>query len=207
MNKIIKNNVKNCSSVPLDDLISLQGKLKKTDPEKLLKLRNSIIRKGLVFPLFTWKDIEKNIQWLIDGVHRTICLRELRDMGYEIESVPLVQIKAPDKRTAKKFILLANSHYSRITKQGFNIFVEDLNLDEFIGDLNFDDIKLEFHVPIDDEEEKDLDTTVQFIYTKYELKEIQEWLNKLRTHFGLEKDIDIILKVLKNSKRRLVENG
>lgn len=207
MNKKILNKVKGCPSVPLDALLCLQGKLKKSDPEQLLKLRNSLIKVGLIFPLFSWKDPEKEVHWLIDGVHRTQCLKELRDMGYEIESIPLVPVKAANKTQAKKFILLANSQYSKITKQGFSAFVQDLDLDAFIGELNLTDIKLNFLIPIDSADEEELDLTIQFLYTQAELIEIKKNLDILRERFSLEKDTEIIMQVFKNTRKRQLDNG
>ena len=201
MSKVVKNKLIGCPTVELDSLLSLQGKLKKSKPEVLLKLRNSLTRKGMVFPLFVWPDADNKVNWLLDGVHRVICLRELRDMGYKIDPVPVIPIKAKSKFEAKKIILLASSHYSIITKKGFNAFAESMNLDKLIGELHFSDIKLEFHVLDDDV--KDIDNNVQFIYSKSELKELQECLQGLRDHYGLAKDTDIIFKALETHKTRL----
>lgn len=179
--------------------MSLQGKLKKAKPETLLKLKNSLVSKGIIFPLFVWHDAENKINWLIDGVHRVMCLRELRDTGYEVEPVPVVLVQAKNKREAKKFILLASSHYSIITKKGFNTFIEKLNLDDFVGDLNFEEIRLQFHIPVDEDQEID-NKTVQFIYSKTELEELLGNIQVLRNKYELEKDTDIILKALAQAK-------
>lgn len=199
--KVIVNCIPTCTSVNLDDLFSLQGTLKKYKSEILLKLRNSLKKRGIVFPLFVWDDKRGKTMWLIDGVHRVMCLRELRDMGYEIPAIPVIKIKMKSKAEAKRMILHASEEFSKITKKGFAAFTSDLKLNKIIGELNFDDVKLDVGEPAPDIKEND--TNVQFIYTRSELSDLMENIEKLRNHYRLENDVAIILRALSRTKSRL----
>lgn len=70
----------------IDELIEMQGKLKRLDKENEEKLRSNLIKNGIVFPLFVWQNK------IIDGHQRLAVLRKLRQEGYEIDKVPVVEV-------------------------------------------------------------------------------------------------------------------
>ena len=194
MQKIIKNRLPECTTVDLDSLLSLQGTLKKVEQKIVLKLRNSLEHLGIIFPLFVWYEEKTKKNWLIDGVHRVRCLKELRDSGYEIDPIPVILIQVKNRIEAKKMILQASAEYSKIVKDGFNSFTKDICLDNYIDELNFTDIKLNIKPP--NEENVEDDKVVQFIYTRDELNTLQSNLSILRDRYQLEKDTDIIVRAL-----------
>lgn len=104
---------------------------------------------------------------------------------------------AKDKQEAYKIILLTESHHSIITKYGFDKFVELLDLSELVDHINIPNINLSLDQEII-EEDTSFSNIVKFIYTESELNSMYASLDKLRDHYQLEKDSDIILKALED---------
>ncbi len=83
----------NTEKVELNKIISLQGDLKKTSPTDIRKLKNSLKKNGIRFPVFVWKHSGKI--YSIDGIHRKTALKELESEGWEIpHEIPCVYVHA-----------------------------------------------------------------------------------------------------------------
>lgn len=123
----------------IDAIESLQGELKKISQASMDKLKSSIKMYGFSFPVFVWKSGKKH--YSIDGIHRCKALKELESIdGYEIpKQVPVVYIQAEDKKQAKELLLAASSQYAAINK--------DYLMNDFISDLDFDNINLTIEIP------------------------------------------------------------
>lgn len=112
--------------IGLDDLVNMQGDLKKIDNEKFDRMKNSILVNGFVFPLFVWEN-DGTIN-LLDGNHRLRALLELRrEKSIVNPKVPVVFVKAKNKNAAKEIVLLANNEYAKISKKGLFEFLKDLD--------------------------------------------------------------------------------
>ena len=127
----------------------LQGGLKKRTPEHIEKLCSLIIKRGIRFPSFVAK-IGDDI-WAIDTHGRLLAYEELEKRGYVIPPVPAVYIDAKNKKEAKQLLLECDSRYGKTSQEGFDAFIEDLDISafldqtemsEFFGNLEtvFDDI-------------------------------------------------------------------
>lgn len=132
----------------LDDLNHFQGDLKSIDKDQFLKLKKSLISDGLPIGFHVWVD-KKNKVWTIDGHHRVLALKALRDDGYDIPSLPCVIVQAKDKKEAAKAVLINNSKYAKMSQEslsdfmiGFELQMPELdNLD--LPDLSMNNFGLE----------------------------------------------------------------
>jgi len=114
--------------VEIDKIESIQGELKKINPESMKKLKQSIIKHGFSFPVFVWKN--KTKYYSIDGVHRVKALKELGVEGYDVPvAVPVAYINARDRKQAKTLLLLVTSQYAKIDQYNFDDFTKDLDID------------------------------------------------------------------------------
>lgn len=115
----------------LDELNDLQGELKELSEENYVKLRNSIIEFGFSFPIDAWLD-EESKAWVLDGHQRIKTLRKMREEGIIVPPLPANYISAATKTEAKKKLLLLNSRYGTMTREGFDAFIdeEDSPIDE-----------------------------------------------------------------------------
>lgn len=113
------------TTMPVDDLEAFQGKLKSISEAEFEKLKSAILKYGFSFPVFIWK---KNI---LDGHQRVQAVKRLIDDGYELEGgmLPVVLIEAKDRKEAAEKLLLINSRYAKIDQSGFDIFIEDFDID------------------------------------------------------------------------------
>ncbi len=132
----------NTEKVELNKIISLQGDLKKASPTDIRKLKNSLKKNGIRFPVFVWKHSGKI--YSIDGIHRKTALKELESEGWEIpHEIPCVYVHAENIAEAKKLLMIASSSYARVTQSGFNEFSDGLDLSEIIQQIAIEGIKFE----------------------------------------------------------------
>ena len=124
--KLITVNCEYNDIIPVAALYSIQENLKK--PADLPRLKQSIIKNHIKFPLFVWQD--KDTYKIIDGHHRVIACRELIKEGYAIEpGMPVVYINCKNHAEAKAHVLRGAARYAKVTKEKFNAFAEEAGLD------------------------------------------------------------------------------
>jgi hypothetical protein len=125
----------------------LQGNYKKRTPEQIEKLCSLIIKRGIRFPSFITK-IGEDV-WAIDTHGRLLAYEELDRREYTIPPVPVVYINAKSKQEAKQLLLECDSRYGTANQEGFEEFVDDLDIsafetesdmNEFYGNLELPDI-------------------------------------------------------------------
>lgn len=161
--KQIEDFILKTEKVDVDNLVPLQGELKKLDDVNFNKLRDSLIEKGFRFTLHAWES--DNVNYILDGHQRVHVLQQLKKQGYEIPKLTVNFVKAKDFNEAKELILYAISQYGKIDKDGFEDFIVglDLDLDKFdipgLGEFNidipnFDPVDADTQPKLDRKEEK-----------------------------------------------------
>lgn len=142
MGKTIQIKCKGSREIEIDQLIDLQGDLKELTKVNAEKLKRSILKYGFSFPVFVWEN--KKSDYIIDAHQRKAVLLKMRDDGYTIPKLPIVDIEAKNKKEAKEKLLMLNSQYGKITDDGLYEYLE-------VGNINFDNIKddLEFNFDLD----------------------------------------------------------
>jgi hypothetical protein len=138
------------------DIIPFQGNLKRRGTREITKLTNSIIKHGISFPFFIWKNNHRNM--CIDGHGRLLAFVCLEKEGYIIPDVPFVEIIADNETEAKKKLLYANCHYGDLTYDLVMEFVGDSGIDlsnfllpsgnmDYGGDIIFDPTSFKIEIP------------------------------------------------------------
>lgn len=126
MEKIVRITCKTNDYLSISEIENFQGSLKITDEERINKLKQSIIKFGFSFPLFVWN------HKLLDGHQRMVALKELiSNDNYTIENdkVPVVYIEAENEKNAAEKLLLINSKYADLDQVGFELFIEQFEVD------------------------------------------------------------------------------
>jgi len=101
------------------------------------KLKMSLISKGLKTP-FVVTELDNELVCL-DGHMRIPSLKELKEEGYEIpEKLPAILIECKDKKEAKETVLLLNSRYGDISKEGYNEWIQDIEINDIAPFINID---------------------------------------------------------------------
>lgn len=113
--------------IELDALYSIQENLKV--PHDLPRLKESIVRNNIKFPLFIWHDKVGKMYKIIDGHHRVAACKELRDEGYDIQWLPVVYINCANHKEAKEHVLRGTARYTVVGKKDFQRYTEDAGLD------------------------------------------------------------------------------
>lgn len=115
--------------IPLEELTRFQGRLKTLSEDNYNLCRSSLLEHGFSFPVFYWRDKAGGCH-IIDGHQRLFVVEK---EGYEIEGdIPVVDIKAKDKREAARKLLSLNNTYGHLDGQGLYEFVHDMDIDAII---------------------------------------------------------------------------
>jgi ParB-like chromosome segregation protein Spo0J len=177
MNKIQIENRSNLPTINYKKLKDFQGNLKKLSEENLNKLKNAIVKYGFTFPKAVW--INEENYYIIDGHQTKTALAALEKEGWEIPKIPYYEVKAENRKEAKKKLLLINSSFGQYSKEGIENFIDDIDFEEFVSDFNFNEIEFDFLSDIDDEIEE---------------KELQEYE---KVHFLISIDLENIMTIKK----------
>ena len=148
-NKIIEITCGYQETISPTEVKDLQGELKDKTREQLDKLKRQILKHGFSFPLFVWRDKNKDV-YAIDGHGRRFVSEELINEGYKfkykdkkvVTDIPIVWIEAKSKREAKEKLLALNSSFGRISDEGFYGFLFEPG-----AELDFDEIKMDLDLP------------------------------------------------------------
>ena len=163
---ILNNRLIKTEMVEWKKLVPFQpDNLKKTEPHKLQKLANSLCQNGFSMNFYVW---EKDGQiFIIDGHSRWEVL-QLIDSGvilpkvhtdktnypygmeYQVtvpEKLPCSFLHLKNKTEAKKAVLIYNSKYKNIDSDILVEWVSDLNLDELKSQIEIPELKLDFDMP------------------------------------------------------------
>ena len=120
-------------TLDLSQITDFQGGLKERTTDDMAKIKRSIKKHGIAFPLFIWRDGDTN--YCLDGHCRTRALREMQDAGETIPPLPVVYINAESKDEAKELLLKLNSQYGHMTAESVAQFLDGLQID-------FDELQL-----------------------------------------------------------------
>ena len=130
--------------LPISEIEAFQGKLKSIDEENFNKLKKSILKYGFSFPIFVWN------KKILDGHQRLAAVKKLISDGEQVKGdrLPVVSIQARDEKEAAEKLLLINSRYAEINQSGFELFVEQFEIDIVdLGNLiDIPDIEIEYEL-------------------------------------------------------------
>ena len=121
----ISKNLKHLPLIRVSKIQDLQGNLKDLDQANFDKLKLRIENHGFKYPMYLWKN--KGKFYNLDGNQRQ---RVIQKAWGDIE-VPYIEIEAKDEKEAKKEILAISSQYGKVTKEGFDEFAFDFELEDW----------------------------------------------------------------------------
>ena len=165
----ISEKLKDLKTAKIDEIKDLQGNLKDLSEKNYAKLKNSIDKYGFIIPFFVWID-ENGELWTLDGHQR----KRLITKEFGNVEVPYIEIEAKTKTEAKEKILLISSQYGQTTKDGFDEFSFDLDIefiDEFTTFDNLIDIDIDEISYEDKNKEIDVNEFSDKMILKFEVSE------------------------------------
>lgn len=121
---VVSENLKNLPTIHSRTVEPIQGALKDLNETDYSKLLNSILTRGFFVPIFVWYDQEQDVYFALDGHQRLNVINREWPNG---QLLPYVSIQAADYYDAKERLLLIDSKYGKITKDGFDEFVADMD--------------------------------------------------------------------------------
>ena len=133
----ITNKVGQISIVPLDKIVYFQENLKEMSINDYKKLQKSILENGIISPGFVWRN--KGKIFALDCHQRLKTLKQMRLDGLPVpDKIPVVEIKAKNKKEAKRFLLQYVSQHGKVTEDGLYEFIHNAGLDSDIEDLKLE---------------------------------------------------------------------
>ena len=123
------------SGLPTIDYRSLndfQGDFKTLSEVEYTKLKLNLFGDGVIpqneffVPLMVWIEPKSKKPYILDGHQRINVIKSLNGMPYEL---PYIEIAAKNKNEAKKKLALVNSQYGKITRDGWDSFMHDVDTD------------------------------------------------------------------------------
>lgn len=131
-------------NLDLDQLTPMQGDLKELSQTNFQKLKQSILRHGIIFPFFVWQCNGNN--YILDGTQRDRVLTRMGEEGFQIPPLPCALIEAKDRKEAAEKILLISSQYVKMSNNSLEQFLSanDLDLMELNDELELPSIDLDF---------------------------------------------------------------
>jgi hypothetical protein len=131
------------ATAKLEELVPLQGKLKKLEPDQYRKLKRVLLEHGFSFPFFVWKNAGK--LWILDGHQRDRVLRRLKAQGYIIPPLPIAYVDAKDEHEAREKILLLSSQYGEMTDDSLLEYLKEseIDLDDLVDKLDLPQVDVE----------------------------------------------------------------
>lgn len=112
--------------IEIDELTDFQGKLKKLSEEAYQRLKQSILTLGFSFPIAAWK--YRNKTMILDAHQRVATLKRMRQEGYVIPKIPIVEVEAKDQKEAARKVLAATSQYGEIQVDGLHSFMDEFKI-------------------------------------------------------------------------------
>jgi hypothetical protein len=184
----------------MNDLEPLQGELKTLPEASYQKLKKSILELGFSFPVFVWKNDNKN--YIIDAHQRFIALKKLKDEGCEIPKLPVVYITAKNKKEAAKKILAASSQYGEISPDSLNVFLKDFDLhfNEIFESFKFPEIDMDsFKLTFGDEEYQKFDPHTEWNDMPEFDQQNKKAFRSVIVHFVDERGVEDFFKLLQQN--------
>jgi hypothetical protein len=129
---------KSASTLPIEQLTELQGNLAEMSKENYEKLKKAFQKYGITFALTVWKAKGKN--YIIDGTGRFRTLQKMKEDGFDIPPLPVVETVCKDMAEAKRKILLGRSEFHKTTEEGLYEFLA-------MAEIDFEEIKNETDLP------------------------------------------------------------
>ena len=108
---MIKIKCESSNFLALNEITDFQGDLKERSAGDMEKIKKSIKKHGVAFPIFIWQTEEngETINYCLDGHCRTRALREMAAAGEQIPPLPVDYIHAETEAEAKELLLKLKS--------------------------------------------------------------------------------------------------
>ena len=173
----------------------IQGELKNLQESEYSKILHSIKRKGFFVPFFVWRNPEDEATYILDGHQRQ---RVLINESASPKKLPVLYIEAASIQDAKEKLLLISSQYGKTTKEGFDEFTFDLDVDfiesltTFDSFLDIEDV-IDLDEDIEDDQFTELGKKIVFQYDEQTTEKLTRWINEIKERENLESANDVLL--------------
>lgn len=175
---IISEGLKGLPTIDYRTLKELQGNFKELSEDNYLRLKTNLLgadgipANGFIIPFFVWFEPKTNTPYIVDGHQRYRVLLAENATPYNL---PYIEIKAKNKKQAKEKVLLISSQYGKVTREGFDEFTCDIDVDFIKGITTFTGFTLP---PMDSFELENLNNNANIDTNKEYEREKREYFSR-----------------------------
>lgn len=117
---------KGSRGVPYTDLQPFQGELKSLSDVNYKKLKRQILELGFSSPIHVW--VNENRNCILDGHQRLETLKRMANEGYDIPTIPVVDVHVEGYAQAKRKVLALTSQFGEMTFDSLAEFAADMDI-------------------------------------------------------------------------------
>ena len=110
MQKILKVILRGVVNLRVEELNAFQDDIKELTETSFLAMREEILSDGFSFSPHVFQDGDGRF-WLLDGHQRRTFLLRIQEEGYEIPTIPCMEVEAESLEHARRLVLAAASQY------------------------------------------------------------------------------------------------
>ena len=198
--------------IPIDELKSIQGRLKKISAHKFKELVDSIKKNGIIAPVVIYTNTinaDQKEYFIIDGVHRIKALLHLRTENEFDGMVPCIEGVHKDSKTTYEALLSASSKYGKLNKSVF-LKIEKNNdaNNEIKKEVQYKKLDSAEDVQKNEQDVKEPSAKLNqgnievstfpavFYFTESEYKKVSKFLTYYKSKFAMETKEDAFLDIL-----------
>ena len=126
---VVINRVKEMIELPLNEIVELQGKLKRLDKTAYEKFKSQLIENGFTSPIHCWIP-PKGKAKILDGHQRVATLKMMREEGVIIpDKFKIVVIEADSEKRARMILLGLTAQYGKMSDESLSDFAIESGID------------------------------------------------------------------------------
>lgn len=106
----VRVNLRGIINAKFSELNPFQNDIKELSEPSYQAMKQAIVEDGFSFSPHVFSDAQGKL-WLLDGHQRRTCLERMAKEGYEIPSIPCMEVEAENLEHARRLVLEAASQY------------------------------------------------------------------------------------------------
>ena len=106
----VRVNLRGVINARVSDLNPFQEDMKTLDEANYQRMKLEILEDGFSFSPHVFSDSDGKL-WILDGHQRYTCLNRMITEGYEVPTIPCMEVEADDLEHARRLVLAAASQY------------------------------------------------------------------------------------------------
>lgn len=124
----VRVNLRGVINARLEELNAFQEDIKVLTEDNYIRMKEEILADGFSFSPHVFVDGDGKL-WILDGHQRRSCLSRMQDEGFQIPTIPCMEVEAESLEHARRLVLAAASQYGTFRVNKVMDFVKKSGLE------------------------------------------------------------------------------